>query len=159
MGRTRKRCRRRPGRLTVTVAAAGVAFVAGVAASPPRSAPATSPLKPMSRADLRAAQVLGTGCFWTSRASGPPLLAMVEDRAAIRTADGIAILSPSATAKDMFPFTYDRWVSTDGRIVVAVAQANEAKRTGSETLTSSNSVEVTLAGRRTTFRGTMQCGS
>lgn len=143
----------------VFTAASTSGTATAVGAVLPHEHATVSPLRPMSRADLRNAEVLGTGCFWSTTASGPTLLAMVEDRAAIRTADGIVTLSPAAGARDMFPFTHDRWRSADGRIAVAVRQTKGARMTGEETLTSSNLVEVAVTAGRTTLRGVMQCGS
>jgi hypothetical protein len=62
----------------------------------------------------------------------PDALRAADDYAVIRLSSGARLLSLAADARDLFPFTHDRWTG-DGIVIKTIA-AGPAVRNGSETL-------------------------
>lgn len=115
------------------------------------------PLAALTPAEVRAAGADGTGCSWMARKGGPVLLAMAGDKAVARSGYGPVALSPDARARDLFPFTFDRWRRDD--LVIIVRKLGAARRRGTETLATRTDLEVIQGVRRTVVHGWLECGS
>lgn len=116
-------------------------------------------LGPLTSAQVRAAGAGGTGCSWMARRSGPVLFAMAGDRAVASVAGVLTVLSPDPGAKDLFPFTHDRWRTPAGQASIVVRKVAADRRTGTETLENATDLTLIQRGKRTLLHGTMQCGS
>lgn len=114
-------------------------------------------LMPLTIAQIDKAGASGTGCSWSFGRNGPIRFAAADGHAVIRLSSGLVRLHPAADARDMFPFTHDRW-SGEG-IDVAVVIAASGTKEGSEAIGSPADLKVTIRGRTTSRRGRMICGS
>jgi hypothetical protein len=112
---------------------------------------------PLSSAQIRAAKATGTGCSWSLAEDRRIRFAAADDHAVIRLPSGVVALRPAADARDLFPFTHDRW-SGDG-VAVSIASVGPATRKGSETLEQAADLEMNVSGRIWKRRGLMVCGS
>ena len=93
------------------------------------------------------------------RTNGPVRLAMSNDKAVALIAGVTTVLMPARGAKELFPFTFDRWRTPDGSVEITVKKVVGAKRIGTETLESRTDLVLLQYGRRTVLHGTMQCGT
>ena len=117
------------------------------------------PLERITSAELTTSGVHGTGCSWALRGERGSRLVMIGDRALVKLAGRLVILEPGRGARDMFPFTHDRWNGPHGDVVITVRKVGSARRIGTETLGSQTDVVLVQAGRRTLLHGIMECGS
>ncbi len=142
--------------MTATLMASSV-----VDAATPKAG-ATPPFEHMSRKDGDAHGVQGAGCVWSDRKDkGHPrdatwLMGMADDRAVVKRNGRYVLLKPMPGAKDMGPFTFDRWMS-DG-ITIAVRKHGRATRAGTASDQPAK-LTVTEAGRTTTYAGRVNCGT
>jgi hypothetical protein len=114
-------------------------------------------LKEITRADMERETVVGTGCTWMSAQDGRTLFAATDGIAVIRTAAGLARLRPHPMAKDMFPFTFDRWVGP--RIEVRVSETGKSRVVGTESTRTPAVISVMVGSRSSRTSGVLNCGS
>lgn len=142
--------RRLPFRTVIALVAITMLTIACAAAGP-------LPLDPLTPAQWRGAGVGGTGCFWMDRPNGSVFMAMADDMAVASIGGKLAVLSPDRGARDLFPFTYDRW--RRGGTAIAVRKVGATRRVGTETLGGRTDLMFTHGGHRVVLRGTMGCGT
>lgn len=118
--------------------------------------PSAPPFEPVTWKDGEAAGTLGAGCSWSRKAGGPTLLGMSDDRAAVKRKGVLIRLKPAKDARDMGPFTYDRWTGDGIGIVVQETGPGKARGTAIE---SAATMVVTEAGLTTSYPGTLSCGT
>ena len=114
-------------------------------------------LLPMSREQVRAAGAAGTGCSFLADSGQLVIFAASDDRAVVRTRGGVIELRPAHGARDMFPFTFDRW--TGGGLSLSVLAMGKAVRRGVEALERPAVVSVRMRGVKVDHRGRLSCGS
>lgn len=134
-------------------------IIAGVVSAETAASP---PFERMSRRDSEAHGVQGAGCVWSDqKGKGHPrnatwLMGMTDDRAMVKRNGRYVMLTPMPGAKDMGPFTFDRW--TGQGMTLVLERHGLATRAG----TASNQparLVLTEAGRTTTYPGTVNCGT
>jgi len=106
--------------------------------------------------DRERTTVQGTGCSW-AMPDGSSKFAATDDVAIIKPASGLIRLKPHATAKDMFPFTFTRWIGKG--IDVEVMQIGKANVINTELLRMPATLKVTFNGNTSRVRGVLECGS
>lgn len=116
-------------------------------------------LQLITAAELTASGVHGTGCSWALRGERGSRLMMIGDRALVKLTGRLVFLEAGPGARDMFPFTHDRWNAPGGDVAITVRKVASAKRIGTETLGSRTDLVLAQAGRRTVLHGMMECGS
>lgn len=121
------------------------------------AAPRPVELEATTMADWRAANLDGTGCYWSPRRGGPILFVAAGDKAMIRVGGRIVILNPRRDAKPLFPFTHDAWRSGD--LTIRVVDTARIRSMGYETVTTDAMLVVTRRDVTTRLRGSMICGS
>ncbi|HXH14757.1 MAG TPA: hypothetical protein VNJ10_01340 [Sphingomonas sp.] len=143
----------------IIIVAAMLAGASQAAIGSPGTAEAkrTAGALPLSSAQIRGAKATGTGCSWSLAKDRGIRFAAADDHAVVRLPSGVVALRPAADARDLFPFTHDRW-SGDG-VAVRVAPVGPATRKGSETLEQVADLEVAVGGSLRKRRGLMVCGS
>lgn len=118
------------------------------------------PLQPMTYEDGEATHTVGTGCSWkTKTLKGKGwLISMHKDIAAVRMSGGLRTLKPAKDAKDLFPFTYDRW--TDGRgNVISVRETGKSRQIGTEAVETLAALDIGTGGVTRSWHGLLNCGS
>jgi len=75
----------------------------------------------------------------------------------VRLPSGVVALRPAADARDLFPFTHDRW--SGDSVSVRVAAVGPATRKGSETLEQAADLTMSVGATIWKRRGVMVCGS
>jgi hypothetical protein len=120
------------------------------------------PFERMSSRDGDVHGVRGAGCVWSDRRDkGHPrdatwLMGMADDRAVVKRDGRYVMLKPMPDAKDMGPFTFDRWTGQGMTLVIEkhgrAAQAGTAYDQPAR-------LALTEAGRTTTYAGTVNCGT
>ena len=114
-------------------------------------------LQPLSRAELRSSKVHGTGCYWVAVSGRAVRLGMVGEVAVAKLQSRVIRMRPSVGARDMFPFTHDRW--TDGKVEINVRLVGDGRQTGLETISTPTAIMVVKNGRTVRLQGVMRCGS
>lgn len=121
------------------------------------AAPRPAVLEATTRADWRAAELDGTGCYWSPRRGGPIVFVAAGDKAIAKVGGRIVILKPRRDARDLFPFTHDAWRSGD--LTIRVVDTARIRAMGYETVTTDAALIVTRRNVTTRLRGSMICGS
>lgn len=121
------------------------------------AAPRPVVLEATSRADWRAAELDGTGCYWSPRRGGPVHFVAAGDKAIAKIGGRIVMLKPRRDAKPLFPFTHDAWRSGD--LTIRVVDTARVRAMGYETVTTDAMLAVTRRDVTTRLRGSMICGS
>jgi hypothetical protein len=129
-------------------------LLAGVAAG---SSPAPFALQRVEMKDASRTGTAGTGCTWSRDRRAGWHMSMTDDRAAVRIKGQDRILRPAAGAKDLFPFTFDRW--TDGIITIELSQTGRSRRLGTEAMEKPSMLRLTTRGATVPWRGHLNCGS
>jgi hypothetical protein len=137
--------------LTIVLAVAGLA---AARAGPPQTSP---PLQSITATELTKARLRGTGCSWSLGSERASRLVFRDDRALVKLAGRLVFLEPGAGARDLFPFTFDRW--RRGDLGIVIRKLGPARRIGTETLGSRTDLVLVRGGRRTVLHGAMECGS
>ena len=114
-------------------------------------------LETTTRADWRAANLDGTGCYWSPRRGGPIVFVAAGDKAMTKVNGRIVILKPRRDAREMFPYTHDAWRSGD--LTIRVVDTARIRSMGYETVTTDAGLIVTRRGVTIRLRGSMICGS
>lgn len=143
------------GALTLRIVAAVVPVLASIAIAD--AAPRPAVLEATTRADWRAADLDGTGCYWSPRRGGPIVFVAVGDKAITKVGGRIVVLKPRRDARDLFPFTHDAWRSGD--LTIRVVDTARIRAMGYETVTTDAVLVVTRRNVTTRLRGSMICGS
>lgn len=143
------------GPLTLRIVAALVPVLTSIAIAD--AAPRPAVLEATTRADWRAAELDGTGCYWSPRRGGPMVFVAAGDKAMTKVNGRIVILKPRRDAREMFPFTYDGWQSGD--LTIRVVDTARIRTMGYETVTTDAALIVTRRNVTTRLRGSMICGS
>ncbi len=112
---------------------------------------------PLTSAQIGATKASGTGCSWSQAKDRRIRFAASDDHAVVRLPSGVVALRPAADARDLFPFTHDRW--SGGGVAVSVASVGPATRKGSETIEQAADLEVSVGATIWKARGLMVCGS
>lgn len=113
-------------------------------------------LMSITQADRERTNVQGTGCSWSMQ-RGSLKFAATDGIAIIKPATGLVRLTPHAEAKDMFPFTFTRWV---GKVIeVEVAQIGKARVINTELLRMPATLKVTFNRKTSQYKGVLECGS
>lgn len=129
-------------------------------ASAAHAAPATLPLQLMTYDEGGTTGTLGTGCTWKTPADRKRetwRISMTDGRAGVKIGGRLRTLGPAKDAKEMFPFTFDKW--TDGRVTISIRETGPTRRVGTEAMETPATLSVQEAGRLRTWRGTLSCGS
>lgn len=143
------------GPLRLRIVAALVPVLTSIATVDATPRPAA--LETTTRADWRAANLDGTGCYWSPRRGGPMVFVAAGDKAMTKVNGRIVILKPRRDAREMFPFTYDGWQSGD--LTIRVVDTARIRAMGYETVTTDAALIVTRRNVTTRLRGSMICGS
>lgn len=143
------------GPLRLRIVAALVPVLTSIATVDATPRPAA--LETTTRADWRAANLDGTGCYWSPRRGGPIVFVAAGDKAMTKVNGRIVILKPRRDAREMFPFTYDGWQSGD--LTIRVVDTARIRAMGYETVTTDAALIVTRRNVTTRLRGSMICGS
>lgn len=115
------------------------------------------PLQATTMRDWRAAGMDGTGCYWSARRNGPVLFAANGRTAMTRVAGRVVVLKPAPRAQELFPFTYDAWMSAE--LTIRVLDTAVVRAMGDETVTTDASLIVTRRSGTLRLPGSMICGS
>lgn len=121
-----------------------------------------SPFERMSSRDGDVHGVRGAGCVWSDRKDeGHPrdatwLIGMADDRAVVKRDGRYVMLRPLSGAKDMGPFTFDRW--TGSGMTLLIRRHGRVVRVGTA-YDQPARLAFTEAGRTTTYAGTVNCGT
>lgn len=142
----------RPVLLSIAVAMSTAAVPRPSGAVEPRNLP----LQPLAADDRQAAGVGGTGCSWRSQVGAGERFAMSDRIAIARIGRRRIVFGPHRAARDLFPFTFDRWRAAGTTVRV---MAGAGKRIGTETMDMPARLMVTIRGRSSVLDGTMVCGS
>lgn len=137
-----------------------VALRAVLLASIPAASTSTTvaaPLLSLSSKQIAAAGAHGTGCSWSLGYGSGILFAAADDRAAVRLAHGVVALRPAADAKDLFPFTFDRW--REPGVSIGIRPAGRSARKGAEATIRRAVLTVSTGGKALELRGRLECGS
>lgn len=143
------------GALTLRIVAALVPVLTSIATVD--AAPRPAVLETTTRADWRAANLDGTGCYWSPRRGGPIVFVAAGDKAMTRINRRVVILKPRRDAKALFPFTHDAWRADD--LTIRVLDTARARAMGYETVTTDAVLVVTRRNVTIRLRGSMICGS
>ncbi len=114
-------------------------------------------LEATTRADWRAAELDGTGCYWSPRRGGPIAFVAGGDKAVTRVGGRIVVLKPRRDAKALLPFTHDAWRADD--LTIRVVDTARIRAMGYETVTTDAVLIVTRRNVTIRLRGSMICGS
>jgi hypothetical protein len=134
-----------------------ILMILAMAASAPQ---APLPLQPMTYREGELMHTLGTGCSWHRKGDRPRTwrLAMHKDRGAIKIDGRLVAIRPAKDAKDLFPFTYDRWMDDRGD-VISVRETGKSRQLGTEAFETPSELTITNAGTTTSWTGVLNCGS
>lgn len=113
-------------------------------------------LMSITQTDRERTTVQGTGCSWSMR-GGASKFAATDGIAIIKPETGLVRLTPHAKAKDMFPFTFTRWVGKGGE--VEVMQIGKANVINTELVRMPATLRVTFNRKTSRFKGVLECGS
>lgn len=121
---------------------------------------AVMPLQAMDRDDANATHTRGTGCSWNEgkQVHDTWLIAMTDDRAAVKIDGKLTLLAPTPEAVDLFPFTFDKWIGEDGTLFT-IQQNGESRQVGVETIETPAMLTITKDGVSSKWQGTLNCGS
>ncbi len=143
------------GALTLRIAAALLAVPTPIATAV--AVPRPVVLEATSRAHWQAAELDGTGCYWSPRRGGPIHFVAAGDKALTKVNGRVVILKPRRDARELFPFTHDAWRSGD--LTIRVVDTARIRAMGYETVTTDAALIVTRRDVTTRLRGSMICGS
>jgi hypothetical protein len=143
------------GALTLRIVAALVPVLTSIATVD--AAPRPVVLEATTRADWRAAELDGTGCYWSPRRGGPIHFVAAGHTAMTKVGGRIVILKPRRDAKPLFPFTHDAWRADD--LTIRVVDTARVWAMGYETVTTDAVLVVTRRNVTIRLRGSMICGS
>jgi hypothetical protein len=140
-------------RLALTIA--GLALSVGSASS---AASAGVPrLLPLSSEQVIEAGAEGAGCSWSLPGDKRPRFAGTDDRAAVRLASGVVVLSPGAGARDLGRFTLDRW--TGEGLTIRIVETGPARHRGGSVAEGPARLELRVRGTLRRLHGVLSCGS
>ena len=128
-----------------------------IARSVPPPAAGLPRLELMSRDDLTAALMRGSGCSFALRGDNGARFTMAEDKAAAKIAGRIVKFRKAAGARHLFPFTFDRW-QADG-LGVSVRQHGQARMLGEEGAITPAVLVLQQGTVRRSIAGELSCGS
>lgn len=114
-------------------------------------------LQTITAAEMRANGIRGTGCSWSLRGESEVRLAVAGDRGLAKVDGRLIPLRPWGGARDLFPFTFDRWVN--GALSIRIRERGPGRMAGGETVASIADLEVVAPDGRRTVRGALECGS
>jgi hypothetical protein len=114
------------------------------------------PLQTMTYEEAEHAGTAGTGCTWRGGPGDTRRLAMADDRAAVKRANGVVALKPAADAKALF-LTFDRWVG--GTMHIVVRDTGKVVSSGDEFSETIAWLDLTEGGGTRSFPGRLNCGS
>lgn len=117
----------------------------------------TIPLQTMGLRDGEITKTLGTGCTWSDGEPRAWRMAMTERRAAVKRNGRHVVMSPAPGARDLFPFTYDRWKG--GGMSIRVRETGKTRRMGTEAFETPSTLSITEKGITRNWRGHLSCGS
>jgi len=85
-------------------------------------------------------------------------MSMADDRAAVKIDGKLVVLQPARGAKDLFPFTFDKWTNSDG-MTITVREISAARQVGTEAMESPALIEMVEGGEKHAWTGRLSCGS
>lgn len=136
----------------------GIALVAPSAATRAYAQRTSSiPLETMTFDEVMSARTAGTGCTWLGGRGFTRRVAMKEDRGAVKRNGRIVALRPAADAREMFPYTYHRWIG--GGMDVSIENSRKEIGRGPEHVKTVATLTLTENGRSRSWLGRLSCGS
>lgn len=143
----------------LAVIAVGVAGAAPPASplTPTHSRSGAIPLETMTIDEVVRAGAAGTGCTWLGGSGSTRMVAIKEDRGAVKRGGIIIGLRPAAGSKEMFPYTYRRW--SGGGMAIAIEDSGKQVGRGPEHIETVATLRLTEDGRSRSWRGRLNCGS
>jgi hypothetical protein len=139
--------------------AVGVAGTASAASplTPAHSRSGAIPLESMTIDEVVRAGAAGTGCTWLGGSGSSRMVAIKEDRGAVKRGGIIIALRPAAGSKEMFPYTYRRW--NGGGMAIAIEDSGKEIGRGPEHVETVATLRLAEKGRSQSWRGRLNCGS
>lgn len=138
----------------------------GVAGAAPPASPHTLthsrsgaiPLESMTMDEVVRAGAAGTGCTWLGGSGSTRMIAIKEDRGAVKRGGIVIALRPAAGSEEMFPYTYRRW-NGGGGMAIAIDDSGKQVGRGPEHVETVATLRLTEDGRSRSWRGRLNCGS